>query len=251
MDRKRVKGLWCTVVLTAAFLSLIWPQAGFVEAKDKVTLKYSWIFTPSVSPFMLGLEKGFFAAEGIDLDFKDGRGSRGNLKLLSTKKLLVGFADAGAASKFITQGLAAKVIFGYQQKSPMSVIAREGLGIKTLKDLEARKVGAAASDSGTAIFPALARRNGVDITKVQMINVTPAARNTALLNKDVDAIIGYWPDNVPFLRSKGAKVNVMSYADNGMNVLGTSSSPTIRSWPKSPTRFAGWAEPSAKAWRQA
>ncbi len=212
----------CLLALCAAFLLLLLPQTAFSQGKEKVTLKYSWIFTPTVAPFFLGLEKGYFAAEGIDLDFQDGRGSSANLKLLSAKKLQVSFADAGTTAQFINQGLTAKVVWCYMQKSPMSVISDTGAGIRTLKDLEGRKVGAAAADSGKAIFPALAKQNGVDLSKIHFVNVTPAARNTALLNHDVEAIIAYFPDNVPFLRSKGAKVRYLAYADNGVNVLGMS-----------------------------
>lgn len=219
MHRVPRMGFSWMVALSAAFLLFLGPRAGF--GAEKLTVKYSWLFTPSISPVMYGLEKGYYAAEGIDLNLIDGRGSRGNMKLFAAKKLLVGFADSGTAAKFISQGAAAKVIYGYQQSSPLSVIVHSDLGIKDLRGLQGRKVGRAASDSGTALFPALAKRNGVDPSKINFVNVSYAARNTAFLNRDVDGIIAYWPDNVPFLRAKGAKVSYMSYADNGLNVLGT------------------------------
>jgi NitT/TauT family transport system substrate-binding protein len=177
------------VALSAVFLLLLGPRAGF--GAEKLTVKYSWLFTPSIAPVMYGLEKGYYAEAGIDLNLIDGRGSRGNMKLFAAKKLLVGFADSGTAAKFISQGAAAKVIFGYQQTSPLSIIVHSDLGIKDLRGLHGRKIGRAASDSGTALFPALAKRNGVDGSKINFINVSYAARNTALLNRDVDGIIAY------------------------------------------------------------
>ncbi|MFQ5914058.1 MAG: ABC transporter substrate-binding protein [Nitrospinota bacterium] len=210
--------LW-VAALSTAFLLLVWPQTSWGQQKERVTLKWAWLYGPTVAPFFVGIEKGFFAAEGIDLDFPDGRGSVKNVQFLSAKKVLFAIADLATAAKFISQGAPVKAVWGYMQTSPMSVIAQEGLGVRSPKDLEGRKIGAAAGDAGKAIFPALAKLNAVDVSKIKFVNVTFAARNTSFLNGDVDAIIAFFPDNVPFLRSKGAEVSFLRYADFGVNTL--------------------------------
>lgn len=222
MGRSGMRAFSRGLAFSAALFLLALPGSGFGQKKEPVTLKYSWINTPMVAPFFVGMEKGFFDAEGIDLTWEDGRGSVNNLQLLGSKKILFGFVDASTAAQYISQGLDVKVVWCFLQTSPMGVIAREDSGIKTLKDLEGRKIGAAPADSGKALFPAVAELNGVDMSRVHFVNVTPAARNTALLNGDVEAIIAYFADNVPFLRSKGGKVNYMRYVDSGVNLLGMS-----------------------------
>ena len=128
MHRNRVRRFLCVGALSAAFLLLISPRAGWGQKKERVTLKYSWFLASDTAPIFLGMEKGWFAAEGIDLDFQDGRGSIKNLQALAAKKLLFGFADLGTAAKFINQGLTVKAVWGYSQISPASVIAREASG---------------------------------------------------------------------------------------------------------------------------
>lgn len=201
-------------------LSLGLPLGGWAQGKERVTLKATWVFTPKEAPYFLALDKGFFAAEGIDLDLQDGRGSGANIQLVTAKKLPLSLADLGTAAGFISQGAPIKAVWCYLRTTPMSVIAHADRGIRSPKDLEGKKLGAAPADAGKAIFTAVAEQNGVNLSRIQFVNVTPAARNTAFLNRDVDAIIAFFPDNAPFLRSKGASVNVLRYADFGVNTLG-------------------------------
>lgn len=207
------------VTLSTLVLLLFSVESGWSQKRERVTLKYTWVFNSNIAPVFMGLEKGFFAAEGIDLDWQDGRGSNKNLKLLSAKKLLMSFAGAGTAAKFISQGSPLKVVWAYLQTSPMAIIAHEDLGIRSPKDLEGKRLGAPPYSGTMAIFPAFANRNGVDVSKITLVNVTPAALQPSLLSRKVDAVFGYYPRDVPFLRSKGAKVNYLRYADHGVNPL--------------------------------
>lgn len=220
MRARKREGFSWAVTLSAVLLWLIWPAAVWGAQKERLTLKGTWVFTAKEAPFSLGMDKGFFAAEGIDLDLQDGRGSVANIQLLAAKQLLASLADSSVAAKFISQGAPVKVAWGYLQTSPNSIIAHEDLGIRSPKDLEGKKLGAPPASSVTALFPAVAERVGVNLSRVQFVNVTPAAANTSLLNRNVDAIVVFFPDNVPFLRSRGAKVNFLRYADFGVNTLG-------------------------------
>ena len=65
----------CPITLLAAIWLLANPPVGWAQTKERVTLKNTWVHTPIVAPVFLGLEKGYFSAEEIDLDWQDGRGS--------------------------------------------------------------------------------------------------------------------------------------------------------------------------------
>ena len=68
----------------------------------------------------------------------------------------------------ITQGrssMAIKAVYGYTQTTPMGIIFRKGLGIRSPKDLEGKKVGTSPGSSSKAIFQAVAVVNGVDQSK--------------------------------------------------------------------------------------
>ncbi|MFQ5914856.1 MAG: ABC transporter substrate-binding protein [Nitrospinota bacterium] len=202
------------------FLCLMFPPSAWSQQAERLLLRTTWIFNPSQAAFFMGKEKGFFKAAGIDLELQDGRGSRKNLQLLAAGKLPIALADSGTAAQFITQGFAGKVIYIYYQMSPMSVIAHEDKRIRSAKDLEGKRLGRVPASSNTALFPAVAKRNSLDLSKVTLVNATWATLATAFLKGEMDAILLHFPDNVPNLRAKGAKVNFLRYSDLGANTVG-------------------------------
>ena len=101
--------------------------------------------------------------------------------------------------------------------------------------------------SSKAIFQAVAVVNGVDQSKIEYVNAAPSALNQVLLNRDVHATITYFPDNVPFLRSKGAKVDFSGTRILGSTSLERASTYTHLSSPRKPTPFAVCSVGSAEA----
>ncbi|MBI2881976.1 MAG: ABC transporter substrate-binding protein [Candidatus Tectomicrobia bacterium] len=219
MKRNREKRLVWITALMGVFLVFASPPRGWGQKREAITLKDSWVNTPKVAAFFIGKEKGFFAAEGIDLTMEEGRGSAGNFQLLGAKKILFAIGDAATGTKFISQGLPVKAVWGMYQTSPQAVVVHRRLGVRTPKDLEGKRVGDAPGGAGKSIFTAVAERNGVALSRVQWVNLTPSAKMTALLSGDVDAITTYFPD-VPLIRSKGGDVDYFLFADFNVNTLG-------------------------------
>ena len=219
MNHHRVKVFSKWAILSAVILLLVCPQSGWGQKNERVTLKWSWLYTPNLAPVILGMEKGIFKSEGIDLELPDGRGSVKNLQFLSTKKVLVAFVDLGTAARFISKDTPVKAVYCYFQSSPMAIVYRADLGISKPKDLEGKKFAFVPGSATEAVWPAFAKLNGVDVSKVQVVTVTGAARMTAILNRDAGFAAAYFPDSVPILRSRGAKIGFFKYSDYGVNLL--------------------------------
>ena len=62
------------------------------QAADKVVLMLNWYVYGEHAPFFYGKEKGLYAAEGIDLEIQEGRGSAVNVQGVAAKT--VAFAHA-------------------------------------------------------------------------------------------------------------------------------------------------------------
>jgi NitT/TauT family transport system substrate-binding protein len=58
---------------------------GAAAAADKVTLRTNWLFYGSHAIFFLGIDKGFYEREGIDLVVKQGNGSGNAVRLVANK----------------------------------------------------------------------------------------------------------------------------------------------------------------------
>ena len=67
----------------------------FGQQKEKVSLMLNWYLYSEHAPFFLGREKGYFEAEGIDLDIQEGRGSGPTIQAVAAKTVPFGYADVG------------------------------------------------------------------------------------------------------------------------------------------------------------
>ena len=55
------------------------------QAADKVVLMLNWYVYGEHAPFFYGKEKGLYAAEGIDLEIQEGRGSAVTVQAVAAK----------------------------------------------------------------------------------------------------------------------------------------------------------------------
>jgi NitT/TauT family transport system substrate-binding protein len=69
-------------------------------------------------------------------------------------------------------------------------------GIRTLKDLEGRKVAITDGSANVPLFRVLCRINGVDSTKVEFLSVAPQLRDTMVIQRRADAAVGFFTTSV-------------------------------------------------------
>jgi NitT/TauT family transport system substrate-binding protein len=67
--------------------------AGPAVAADKVVLMINWYVYGEHAPFYYGKEKGIFAAEGIDLEIQEGRGSGPTTQAVAARSVQFGYVD--------------------------------------------------------------------------------------------------------------------------------------------------------------
>ena len=76
-----------------------------------------------------------------------------------------------------------------------NLIVRKGVDVKTWKDLEGKKIGRAPGTFAQILFILAAEANGVDVSKINLINVTAVgtAELQALKNGDLDGLVLFSP----------------------------------------------------------
>lgn len=188
---------------------------------EKVSLNLGWVVAGEHTPWFYGLDRGFYREQGLDVEIHEGKGGAVTAQSVAAGGAsdMFGVADYSTMVISIDKGLPLKGVFGVMQNSPLAVLALQESGIKTLKDLEGKALALSPGGSTTQLFPVVARLNGVDEKKVQIMNSEPAALVGALLTKKVDAMIGFDLAQGLAIQAQGAKINVILYADNGANIL--------------------------------
>lgn len=187
---------------------------------EKVALRAGWFASGEQAPFALGVKRGLYEAEGIELQILEGRGSGTVIQAMAGGSERFAYVDAYAMAAFIAKGLPVKMIANFLQTTPSSVIFFADSGIKTPKDLEGRKVAMSTGDANHQAFPALVERAGIDKTKVHEVLFDPQNRMTAVLTGQADAMTGFYPNDVPRLEAASKKaVGFFRYVDYGVSVL--------------------------------
>ena len=220
-------------------LSLMTSPAAWAE---KITLKLNWVPGGDHCFYYVAKEKGFYKQKGLEVNIERGQGSGDTVKRVELNTVDVGLADTGTLVVARSKGAKVKVIGMIYSKSPNGIKTWKGSGITKPKDLEGRKVGVPPGDAQRVLWPALSAANGIDMNKVTLINIQPAAKAQSLAAKQVDAVFdwvvgnqGYWEAGLDKER-----LVLIPWAKWGVNPYGNAlmaSEKTIKERPDMLNRF--------------
>ncbi len=206
------------VVIAALGLALAGPAA----ALEHLTVRLDWLAGAYHAPLFVAKERGFFEAQGLDVEIGNGQGSISTLQVVGGGNGDIGLANLSALATASSRGVPVIAIAGIMQRAPEAVIALESSGIRTAKDLEGKRWGAVAGDEAQRLFTAFAAVNGVDTNSIRRVNLNHSAAITSLLNGDVDFICAWaLQDGLKIAQVKPI-APPMLFADAGLNTLGTS-----------------------------
>lgn len=169
-----------------------------------ITLGVGFIPNVQFAPFYVGIEKGFFAAEGIDLSLDYGF-ENDYLKLVATGELqfMIGSGDQLVLAQ--AQGLPLKYVLNWYTRYPVTVFAKADSGIRQPADLAGRTVGVPGPFGATYIaLRALLDAGGLNEADIQLesIGFTQAS---AVSEGLVDAAADYAVNGPVVLGAEGIK----------------------------------------------
>jgi ABC-type nitrate/sulfonate/bicarbonate transport system substrate-binding protein len=156
------------------------------QAPDKLTIV---VFSPpSLGAFMPPVIKArkLDEANRLDINFAERtpdayttQFNSGEFKLGGSASLLtIGLADA--------RGVKVKYLFNLFDFWGAAVTSRDS--VKTLKDLEGKELAAARSSTNYVMFEFLAKKQGVDVSKIKVVNTAPPGLVSYAIADRADAI---------------------------------------------------------------
>src|SRR5215813_5452445 len=135
-------------------------------AADKVILRTNWLFYGSHAIFFLGIDKGYYEQNGIDVVVKQGNGSGNTVRLVANKDTTFAYASGVTMMKVAAQGAPIVAVCTIDATGTDAVIVNPDSGIKTFKDLEGKKVMTTAGAGVNTLFPVAAKNAGADPDKI-------------------------------------------------------------------------------------
>jgi NitT/TauT family transport system substrate-binding protein len=190
---------------------------------QKLLVRFTWKLTGYYTPLFVAKHRGYFTAEGLDVELAEGSGSETVVKLIANGNDKIGYGPATVAAEATSAGLPVIVVAVYQTKVPIGLISFPDVPLKTPKDLEGKKLGVNIGETFAAMLVPFANINGVDISKVTRVQLESSARLAQFMTRQIDVMSLYVNDELPFMEKKtGVKFNVMKVSDFGLQLLGQS-----------------------------
>ncbi len=238
------------IVFTAALVGLAVSSATAIAA-DAVSFRLNWYLGGLHAPFYYGKERGFYAAEGIDLTINEGRGSVATVQGVAAGADTFGLADSSSVILTASKGADIKSVMSVLNSTGYSVVSLAETGIKTPKDLEGKRLAVTPGDPLGQLFLALAAHNKLDMSKITLIQVDPAAKVVSVLEKRADGLLGGADDQYFLIKQRGIQPAALRYADYGANIVGmtiVTRTDLIKSNPDLVRRFV---RATVKSWEEA
>lgn len=211
------------------------------EAADKVSLLLNWYNYGEHAPFYLGVERGLYDKEGIELQIQEGRGSGVTVQAVAAGSATFGYADFGTMVKAATKGTPVKAIGVMLQKSPMSAMGFASGNIRSPADFAGKTVISTPGDSFSQLWPALLRVNKMEVGAVKMISGDAPTKRNAVMNNQADLLLGNVNDQKPLIEeATGKPMHAVLFADHGVNTVNGAlftRTETLRSNPELAKRF--------------
>ncbi|MFT7390746.1 MAG: NitT/TauT family transport system substrate-binding protein [Paracoccaceae bacterium] len=240
-------------ILSAAAAVLL---AGSASAQTAMPFALDWKFEGPSAPYFVAVDKGYFAAAGLDVTISEGAGSLNAIPKVATGAFPVGFADINSLMRFLDQNPGAPVtaIMMIYDKPPFAVVGRKSLGIMTPKDLEGKTLGAPPPDGAWAQFPIFAAANGLDMAKIKVEPVGFPTREPMLAEGKVDSVTGFSFSSTLNLKRLGvpmADQTVLLMADHGVKLYGNAIIVNTDFAKANPGLVTGFIEAVAAGWKDA
>ena len=177
-----------------------------------IRVPMGYVANVQYAPFYVAVDKGYFAQEGIEIEF-DYRVETDGMKLVGAGELPFAVVSGEQVPLARAQGLPVVYVFEWWQKFPVAIVSLADKNIKTPQDLVGKSVGIpgffGASYTG---WRGLLYKAGLKESDIKVLGIG-FTQVSALKQKQVDAVVGYVNNEPIQLRAAGYDVNVIAVSD--------------------------------------
>lgn len=179
-----------------------------------VNLYLSYIPNVQFSPYYVGIEKGFFAENGLDVTIEHKSESEA-IKLVATDEETITMAIVSGEQVLLAreQEIPIVYVFEWYEKFPVAIASKAELGITTVDDLVGHSVGTPLQEGASYIgLEAILFAAGLTDADIDL-QVTGYTQVETLVTDRVDAVVIYIANEPIQLEAQGIDVNLIQTAD--------------------------------------
>lgn len=188
-------------------------ESGTAEIElTHIRLPMGYIADPQYAPFYVAVDKGYYAEEGIELEF-DYSFETDGIALVGANELQFSIASGEQVILARAQGLPVVYVMEWFQKFPIAIISKTAVGIAEPADLAGRNIGLAGFFGASYVgYVGLLNANSLtqdDVTTSE-IGFTQVE---ALQNDTVEAAVVYVNNEPVQMQNLGEDINIIYVSD--------------------------------------
>jgi len=232
-----------------AAASLAAPALAQTRTRIRFTLDVD--FWGPQSNFLLGIERNFFAEEGLDVTIDGGAGSGQAVTRVAQGTYDIGFGDFGTMARFTASNPATPVtsFFVLWDLLQHGIVFRKG-AFSTPKDIEGKVLAAPEPDAGRQMFPLFARAAGIDTSKVTLRHIDFPLRETLVVRGEAQGATGFVSSVALNMVRAGVplgQIDWFSYASAGIDLFGSTIFARKEWLERNPDAARGFARATARS----
>ncbi|SNB52371.1 putative hydroxymethylpyrimidine transport system substrate-binding protein [Arboricoccus pini] len=185
-------------------------------ADDKLRVVLDWFVNPDHGPLIVAKQKGFFKAEGLDVELIAPSDPNDASKLTAAKQADIGLSYQPQLQLQVDGGLPLMRI-GTLIATPLNcLLVREDSGIRQIADLKGKKIGYSVAGLEDGLIATILKKNGLAPGDVTLVNVN-FSLSPALISGQVDAVIGAYRNfELTQMQIEGAKGRCFPVEEEGI-----------------------------------
>ena len=188
-------------------------------AQTKVNYVLDWLPTGYIGFAEIAVKEGYFAKQGLDVKIDIGRGGSDAITRVAAGSDDFGSANIGALMNAAAGAdVPVKAVASVYTMAPDAIVTLQGSGITSIKDLAGKTIATATYSGSNALWPVIAKLNGVDPASVKLLKVDDSTLGPMLAAGKVDAVIA-WVMNDPdysAILPPGKKLVILPWSNYGL-----------------------------------
>ncbi len=224
------------------------PMAGAGEPA-KVTYVMSWAPDARWAGEFLAKERGYYKAEGLEVNFTHQRGSLASLQQVGAGAAEFGSPDGGDVIFAREKGVPIRSVMLTARNTGIAFMSLKEANITKPEDLVGKKVGVQRASATFVGFQALMGKHHIDVEKLDKVEAAFGLEVLLLKKVDIRPVMLF--NEYVLAEHKGIPVNVMWLPDFGINLVGKTISANEKVIKERPQVVQGFVSASLRGIEEA
>ena len=176
-------------------------------------IRFSFRANGQYAPFFLGLEKGYYKEEGLDVTLQEGTGGTQVVQTVAAGQDFMVTPGLDIVVSAVAQGAAVKAVATLQGSTPAGIAVLSSSGITKPEELTGKKIMTSPGGTSNTLLNPYLRAIGVAPESVTILSVAGNAKIPGLMAKQADAVTVFGNDDFIAIRDQDAGAKFFAYGD--------------------------------------